>query len=165
VVTSVGKATSFGAGLDAGVLYMPTDAVTIGATLRDLTTTYLAWSNGSREHIDPWLDTGVSFNFYPAPRHAITAAMDLGWNFENRKLDSELQFCSVTADIRTGISTGISTVALRTGNGKGPHVRGGLRTSRSAWTTRPRCTATSAATTASSDDATERAPDLAQVNW
>src|ERR1044072_2774127 len=35
--------TSFGAGIDVGALYMPTDAVTIGAAIHDLTTTYLSW--------------------------------------------------------------------------------------------------------------------------
>ena len=45
---------------------MPTDAVTIGAMLRDLTTTYLAWSNGTRELVAPTLSTPASsFNFYP----------------------------------------------------------------------------------------------------
>ena len=128
-VTGVGKATSFGAGLDAGVMYMPTDAVTIGATLRDLTTTYLAWSNGAREKIDPWLDTGSSFNFFPAPRHAITLALDLGWNFDNRQLDSEIKMGSVTADLRTGVEYWYrSTLALRTGvNGKDLAFGAGVR--------------------------------------
>ena len=47
--------TSFGAGLDAGLVYMPSDAITIGVMARDLTTTYLSWSNGSREIVAPTL--------------------------------------------------------------------------------------------------------------
>ena len=76
--------TSFGAGLDAGVLCMPTDAITLGAIVHDLTTTYLAWSNGTRELIVPTLDTGASFNFFPAQQHALTWAVDLAWGFERR---------------------------------------------------------------------------------
>lgn len=119
-VTSVGHATSFGAGLDAGVLYMPTDAVTVGATLRDLTTTYLAWSNGTHELIDPTLDTGAAFNFFPADHHALTLALDLAWGFERRKLDSQIKIGGQTWDVRTGLEYWYrNTFALRSGvNGK-----------------------------------------------
>jgi hypothetical protein len=73
------KVTSFGAGLDAALLYMPMDAATIGITVHDPTTTYLSWGNGTRELVRPTLDTGVSFNFYPAERHALTWSTDIGW--------------------------------------------------------------------------------------
>jgi hypothetical protein len=109
-------AHAFGAGLDAGVLYMPTDAVTIGGAFHDVTSTYLAWSNGSRETIAPTLDTGAAFNFKPADRHALTWAVDLGWNFEDRRFDSELNLGAVTADLRTGIEYWYRNLfALRTG--------------------------------------------------
>ena len=128
-VTSVGKATSFGAGLDAGVLWMPTDAVTVGATLRDVTTTYLAWSNGTRELIAPTLTTGTAFNFTPAERHAITAAIDLAWGFEGRQLDSQLKMGAVTTDFRLGGEYWYrNMVALRTGlDGKDLAFGVGLR--------------------------------------
>ena len=54
--------------------------------LHDVTTTYLAWSNGTRELVVPTIDTGVAFNFFPADHHALTWAVDLGWGFEGRKL-------------------------------------------------------------------------------
>jgi hypothetical protein len=108
--------TSFGAGLDVGLLYMPMDAATIGITVHDLTTTWLSWSNGTRELVVPTLDTGVAFNFFPADRHALTWAADLGWGFEGRKLDSEIKLGRVTADVRTGLEYWYKgTFALRTG--------------------------------------------------
>ena len=121
--------TSFGAGLDAGLLYMPTDAVTIAGVIRDLTTTYLAWSNGSREIVSPTIDSGSAFNFYPAPRHALTVALDFGWGFEGRKLDSELKLGNVTADVRSGIEYWYNNAfALRTGaNGKDLTFGAGVR--------------------------------------
>jgi hypothetical protein len=121
--------TSFGAGLDAGLMYMPMDAATIGIVVHDLTTTYLSWNNGTRELIVPTVDTGVSFNFYPADRMSLTWALDLGWNFENRALDSEIQIGSVTADLRTGLEYWYrNTVALRSGvNGKDLAFGAGLR--------------------------------------
>ncbi len=108
--------TSFGAGLDAGVMYMPSDAVTLGAVFHDLTTTYLVWSNGTRELIAPTLDTGVAFTFHPADRHALTWATDLAWGFENRTYDAELSLGGATWDLRTGLEYWYHSVfALRTG--------------------------------------------------
>jgi hypothetical protein len=108
--------TSFGAGLDAGVLYMPSDAITLSFVAHDLTTTYLAWSNGTREYVIPTLDTGVSFQFQPAPRHALTWGTDLSWGFERRRLDSQFALGGQTWDIRTGVEYWYrSTLALRTG--------------------------------------------------
>jgi hypothetical protein len=128
-VTDVGKATSFGAGLDAGVLWMPTDAITVGAQLRDFTTTYLAWSNGTREVISPTLDTGGAFNFSPAPKHSLTWALDLAWGFEDRGFDSQISAGVVTLDVRTGLEYWYhDLVALRTGfNGKDLAFGAGLR--------------------------------------
>jgi hypothetical protein len=109
-------ATSFGAGVDVGVLYMPTDAVTLAGVVRDLTTTYLAWSNGSREVVTPTIDTGSAFNFYPANHHALTLALDLAWGFEGRKLDSELKLGNTTAEVRTGVEYWYNNIfALRSG--------------------------------------------------
>lgn len=121
--------TSFGAGLDVGVLFMPTDAVTFGAVVHDLTTTYLAWSNGTRELVVPTLDTGVAFNFAPAERHALTWAIDLAWGFERRSLDSQLKLGGQTWDVRTGLEYWYrNTFALRSGaNGKDLAFGAGLR--------------------------------------
>ena len=122
-------ATSYGAGVDVAALYMPTDAVTIAAVARDLTTTYNAWNNGSREVVAPSLDTGAALNFFPAKRHALTWALDLAWGFEGRKLDSELKAGNVTADLRTGLEYWYNnTFALRSGaNGKDLNFGAGVR--------------------------------------
>jgi len=112
--------TSFGAGLDASLLYMPTDAVTISAVMHDLTTTYITWSNGTRELVSPSLTTGSAFSFYPGPNHAITWGTDLAWDFEGRKLDAEIKLGAINADLRTGLEYWYrNTLALRSGvNGK-----------------------------------------------
>ena len=121
--------TSFGAGLDAGLMYMPSDAVTLGAVFHDLTTTYLAWSNGTHELIAPTLDTGAAFTFHPADRHALTWAVDLAWGFERRSFDAELSLGGQTWDVRTGLEYWYhSLLALRTGvNGKDLAFGAGLR--------------------------------------
>jgi len=110
------KVTSFGAGLDVGLVYMPMDAATIGIMVRDLTTTWLSWSNGTRELVRPTVESGVAFNFYPAEKHALTWAVDIGWGFENRRRDSQLKLGLLTAEFRTGLEYWYkSTFALRTG--------------------------------------------------
>jgi hypothetical protein len=113
--------TSFGAGLDAGLLYMPTDAVTLSAVMHDLTTTYITWSNGVREQVAPNLVTGAAFNFFPGPTHALTWGTDLAWDFEDRTLDAQIHLGGpFNVDLRTGLEYWYrSTLALRSGvNGK-----------------------------------------------
>lgn len=121
--------TSFGASLDAGLLYMPMDAATIGVVVHDLTTGYISWSNGTREKIIPTIDTGVSFNFYPAERMSLTWALDLGWQFEERALDTQVNMGAAGFDIRTGLEYWYrNTVAMRGGvNGKDLAFGAGLR--------------------------------------
>jgi hypothetical protein len=108
--------TSFGAGLDAGALYMATDAVTLSLVVHDLTTTYLSWSDGVREFVAPTVTTGGAFNFSPAERHALTLATDLVWSFENRVYDGQVRMGTVNADVHAGLEYWYrSTLALRTG--------------------------------------------------
>ena len=108
--------TSFGAGVDAGLLYMASDAVSLSAVMHDATTTYLSWSDGVREFVSPNLTTGAALNFFPAERHALTWSTDLAWNFEDRAFDSELKMGRVTADLHTGIEYWYrNTLALRSG--------------------------------------------------
>ena len=105
------------------------DAVTIGVAVHDLTSSYLSWSNGTRELIVPTLDAGAAFNFSPAERHALTWALQMAWGFENRNFDSEIHFAGVTADLRTGLEYWYrNTLALRSGlNGKDLSFGAGVR--------------------------------------
>jgi hypothetical protein len=121
--------TSFGMGVDGGLVYMPTDAITFGVLARDLTTTYLSWSNGTKEVVVPTIDTGSAFHFFPADRHSLTWALDLAWGFENRKLDSQIKLGPVTADVRTGLEYWYrNTLALRSGvSGKDLAFGAGVR--------------------------------------
>lgn len=121
--------TSFGAGLDAAALYMPTDAITVGVVLHDLTTTYITWSNGVREQVAPNLVTGVGINFLPAQGHALTWGTDLAWDFEGRDLDSQMRLGFLNADLRLGLEYWYrNTLALRSGlNGKDLNFGAGAR--------------------------------------
>jgi hypothetical protein len=121
--------TSLGLGFDGGVLWMPTDAITVSAVAHDLTTTYITWTNGTHENVIPTLDTGVALGFKPGDRQALTWAIDLGWGFQRRKLDSELTVGGQTWDLRTGLEYWFhDALALRTGaNGKDLTFGAGVR--------------------------------------
>ena len=121
--------TSFGAGVDVGTLWMPTDAITASAVVHDLTTTMLSWTNGTREFVIPTIDTGVSLAFKPAERQALTWSTDLVWGFQRRKLDSQLKLGGQTWDLRTGLEYWLhDTFALRGGvNGKDMNLGAGVR--------------------------------------
>ncbi len=121
--------TAFGAGLEVGVLWMPTDAITASAVAHDLTTTMLSWTNGTREFVIPTVDTGVAFAFKPANHQALTWASDVGWGFQRRKLDSEVSLGGQTWDLRTGLEYWYhDTFALRGGaNAKDLTLGAGVR--------------------------------------
>jgi hypothetical protein len=121
--------TSFGAGADVGALYMPNDAITLSAVLRDLTTTYITWSNGPREQVAPSLVTGAGIQFQPAPGHSLTWGTDLAWDFEGRDLDSQMKLGFLNADLRVGLEYWFrNTLALRSGlQGKDLDFGAGVR--------------------------------------
>ena len=56
---SVGVGTGFG--LDIGLIYLPTSEFRIGATIRDLTKTRIAFPDGIADHISPSLLIGSAF--------------------------------------------------------------------------------------------------------
>ena len=113
--------TSFGAGLDAGLLYMPTDAVTLGAVMHDLTTTYLSveqrHARVRRAHAHH--RRGVQLLPRAAPRAHLGHST---WRGTSRTARSTARssWARVTADLRTGLEYWYrNTLALRTGlNGK-----------------------------------------------
>jgi hypothetical protein len=121
--------TSFGAGLDAGMVYMPNDAITLSTVIHDATTTYLTWSNGTRESVWPSIVMGCGINFFPAPHHALTWGTDLSWDLEGRDLDSQLHLGGLNADLRAGLEYWYrSTLALRSGvSGKDLAFGAGVR--------------------------------------
>jgi hypothetical protein len=121
--------TSFGAGADVGVLYMPHDAITLSGVVHDLTTTYITWSNGTREQVWPSVVTGVGIQFQPAQGHALTVGTDVAWDLDNRDLDSQVKMGFANADLRAGLEYWYrSTLALRGGvQGKDLSFGAGVR--------------------------------------
>lgn len=112
----LGLASSFGMGLDAGVLYEAVPSLTLGLKVTDLTTTRLFWDTGARETIRPSLIPGLQFTReIPALAGVITGALDVRLTFDGRD-GSQFEGDTVSADLRPGMEYWFRrTLAARVG--------------------------------------------------
>jgi hypothetical protein len=99
----LGLASSFGVGLDFGLLYEASDNLTLGLKMADPTTTRLFWDTGARETIRPTVFPGLQYTREVAAlRGRLTAAFDARITFEGYD-GSQLESESVCADLRPGL--------------------------------------------------------------
>jgi hypothetical protein len=102
-----GDHSAWGAGLDAGITYAMGSRFALGFVAHDFTTTYMSWDTGTREHLSPSFDLGGRYTASLAPRHAITLALDVPFNFDGHTAD---QYFGIAADLgkdglpRSGLS-------------------------------------------------------------
>ena len=127
---TTGNSTSFsawGAGLDLGLTYAAATDLQLAFVAHDLTTTYMSWDTGTREHVSPSFDLGGRYSARLAAKHALTLAAHMPFNFDGYTPD---QYFGIAADLgadgepRTGFSGTINAgveywydelFALRTG--------------------------------------------------
>ncbi len=112
--------SAFGAGLDAGLTYQATPAVTLAFVARDLTSTVMVWDTDTRESIAPNFVLGSQFTRRFSPRHALTLALDLPFDFQGRTLDQYYgvsgEGSGLSGSVRAGAEYWFdNTLALRTG--------------------------------------------------
>jgi hypothetical protein len=99
----LGLASSFGMGLDAGVLYEARHDFTLGMKVADLTTTRLFWDTGARETIRPSVIPGVQFTReIPSLDGVLTGAFDVRLTFDGKD-GSQFESDTVSADLRPGV--------------------------------------------------------------
>ena len=99
----LGLASSFGVGLDAGLLYEATKDFAFGLRIGDFTTTRLFWDTGARETIRPTVIPGVRYSReIPSLRGVLTAAFDARVTFEGND-GSQLEGEGMSADLRPGL--------------------------------------------------------------
>lgn len=99
----LGLASSFGIGLDAGVLFGATDDLTLGLRVGDFTTTRLYWDTGANETILPTVIPGLRYTReISSLRGSLTAAFDARISFEGND-GSQLEGESMSADLRPGL--------------------------------------------------------------
>jgi hypothetical protein len=116
--------TSFGIGLDLGMLYLPNPAWSVGVQLSDITTTQISWDTGRRETVAPSVKVGMAYTRAVAPfRGLVTVSGDIGLTFDGREEAS--QFESLRGDFLGGIEYWIHrTLALRAGTQAGEFTAG-----------------------------------------
>lgn len=98
-----GTNSAFGSGVDLGVLFRPREGVSLGANLRDVTTTVLVWDTGTREYVVPSLRSGLALSttteFIPGE---LNLALDLETRFENLKSASQFSLHGLSGDFHLG---------------------------------------------------------------
>jgi hypothetical protein len=94
--------SAMGVGFDVGAMYRATDALTVGATIQDVTKTLMAWSTGRNELISPTLKLGGGYAI-EALGGTITPAVDFDIMFEGREFASTVSVGPVSLNPRAGL--------------------------------------------------------------
>lgn len=122
--------TSFGMGVDLGVLYRASRNVALGLRAADITTTQISWDTGTREVVTPSFVFGASYHVpLPALHGDLTASVDLSTTLDGRAEVSQIGSDSASADLLGGLEYWFSNaVAVRAGVfGEDWTAGGGLR--------------------------------------
>lgn len=106
----VGDYSSFGIGMDLG-LYRPAiwRSLDFGLKIQDATTTYLGWSNGTKESILPAVIPGFGYRIaLPAWDATLRVATSFETRFENRGDADQYSSGSLSTNVHTGVEAGFS---------------------------------------------------------
>lgn len=117
IYKGVGDNSAWGLGFDIGAIWNPVDHLRAAANLQDLTTTLLAWNNGTRELIAPTLKLGLAYPlFIDKLRSRVLFAGDTDIKLEGRQFASQAHAAGLSMDFHLGAEFLISNViALRLG--------------------------------------------------
>ncbi len=129
---SVGPSSAWGLGLDAGWMTNWQENVRFGINLQDMTTTYLAWDNGTKEMISPTIRIGTSYHPSIAGERPLALAMGGDFRFEGRQSASNYHLGSTSLDLHFGLEYLLKKrIALRLGGDQGRFTAGvGLKIGR-----------------------------------
>lgn len=106
---------AWGIGFDVGTIYKLTEKLAIGANFQDITTTIVAWDNGTTQLISPTLKIGANYRFNLF-NGILTPAFDTDVRFENRRFASMANLGPISFDFHTGLEyTYKNLVSLRIG--------------------------------------------------
>ena len=108
---------SNGFGIDLGLLYVGRNGFSLGAMLRDATTTRILWNTGTGEFIAPSLRLGAAKSRgFKDRRHLVTAALDVQVGFSDERLSSQAHLGGVTFEFHPGLEYWFErSLALRAG--------------------------------------------------
>jgi len=115
---SVGEFSSFGLGVDVGVLRRGIwRDLDVGLAVHDLTGTYLSWSTGRKETISPVPRLGLAYRVQSdGLRGSLLFASDVEMHFDDRRGADQLWTGPVSANLNWGVEfTMQNRLALRLG--------------------------------------------------
>ena len=109
--------TAFGLGFDAGAKYKLAENLMLGAMLRDISTTMIAWSTSEKEFISPSARLGVSYVYHINNLNlAVQPSADFNILFENRSYASQMHLGPMSIDTFWGLEVAYhNLLALRIG--------------------------------------------------
>jgi len=119
--------TSFGMGVDLGLLVAAHRDVVFGVRFADITTTQISWDTGTREIVSPSMTFGAQWTrAVPGLNGHIIAAADIGMSFEGRVEASQFGAGVLGGDFQGGLEYWFSrAVAARVGTSAGEWTAGG----------------------------------------
>jgi hypothetical protein len=104
-----------GIGFDVGLLYSPLTDLSIGLNAQDVTTTFLAWSTGTKELISPTVKVGAAY-FIDFLGGRLAPTCDVDVRFENRQFASIAHVGPISFDPHEGLEFDYhKLVAIRVG--------------------------------------------------
>ncbi len=110
-----GEGSATGIGFDVGAQYQFIENFMVGATVQDVTTTFIAWNTGTNELISPTLKIGSAY-ILDALGGRFIPVCDIDIRFENRQASSNLHVGSISFDFHSGLEFDFrNLVAVRAG--------------------------------------------------
>lgn len=93
---------AWGIGFDIGAIYSPFKNLSLGANLQDVTTTIVAWDNGTTQLISPTLKVGAAYqlNIFNG---ILIPVFDADIRFENRRFASMMNIGPISFDFHGGV--------------------------------------------------------------
>ena len=111
----MGDASATGIGFDAGAQYSFDDKFLLGANFQDVTTTLVAWNDGTNELISPTLKLGSAY-LLDALGGRFAPAVDVDIRFEGRESASNAHLGAISFDFHSGLEFDFKNlIALRAG--------------------------------------------------
>lgn len=93
---------AWGIGFDIGAIYSPFENLSLGANLQDVTTTIVAWDNGTTQLISPTLKVGAAYQLRIF-NGTLIPVFDTDIRFENRKFASMMNVGPISFDFHAGV--------------------------------------------------------------
>ena len=105
VYRDIPTSSAYGLGADLGIIYLLADYLTTAITIKDFTTTLLAYDTGTRESIYPTVITGLKFTRSYRDFNFILA-VDGDFRFENLRESAEFWQGAMSLDTHWGLEVG-----------------------------------------------------------